>query len=74
MMFPVTRVYSDDNGDSHLGEVAIPLQGSGTIGRLSEVQPATGVIFREVEPTYDYDFHTVPQKQYIILPDGAIEI
>ena len=27
-----------------------------------------------VKPDYDYDFHTVPQKQYVILLDGEIEI
>jgi quercetin dioxygenase-like cupin family protein len=27
-----------------------------------------------VEPSYDWDFHTAPQKQYIILLDGEIEI
>ena len=73
-MFPVTRIYSDSHGDSHFEEVAVPLEEAGTIGRLSATLPARGVIFREVEPTYDYDFHVAPQKQYIILLDGAIEI
>ncbi|MDB5119411.1 MAG: hypothetical protein JWN56_629 [Sphingobacteriales bacterium] len=73
-MFPITRVYSDSNGDSHFEDVEIPLNEAGSIGRLSEVLPATGVVFREVEPSYDWDFHTAPQKQYIILLDGEIEI
>ena len=25
-------------------------------------------------PTYDYDFHVAPQRQYIILLDGEIQI
>jgi hypothetical protein len=73
-MFKVTRIYSDTNGDSHFEDLQIPLKESGTIGLLSETLPATGVVFRQVEPAYDYDFHTAPQKQYIILLDGAIEI
>ena len=73
-MFPITRVYSDSNGDSHFEAVILPLQDAGTIGSLSEVIPANGVVFREVEPTYDWDFHTAPQKQFIILLDGEIEI
>ena len=32
------------------------------------------VIFRKVVAHYDYDFHTAPAKQYIILLDGEIEI
>ena len=73
-MFPVTRVFSDSNGDSHFEDLTIPLHEGGSIGSLSEVLPASGIVFREVEPTYDYDFHTAPQKQYIILLDGEIEI
>ena len=73
-MFQVTRIYSDSNGDSHFEDVEIPLKEAGHIGKLSDSLPATGVIFREVEPTYDWNFHVAPQKQYIILLDGKIEI
>ena len=73
-MFQVTKVYSDSNGDSHFEDIEIPLKEAGSIGSLSEVLPANGIVFREVEPTYDYDFHNAPQKQYIILLDGEIEI
>jgi uncharacterized cupin superfamily protein len=73
-MFSITRVYSDPNGDSHFEDLALPLEDRGSVGRLSDVLPATGIVFREVEPSYDWDFHTAPQKQYIILLDGEIEI
>ena len=73
-MFPITRVYSDENGDTRFEEISIPLNDAGEIGKLSERLPASAVIFREVEPTYDYDFHNAPQKQYLILIDGEIEI
>lgn len=73
-MFPVTRIYSDSKGETHFEDIAIPLTEAGDIGNLSDILPATGIIFREVAPTYDYDSHTAPQKQYIILLDGAIEI
>lgn len=73
-MFSITRIYSDSNGDSHFADVEIPLKEEGSVGRLSEVLPADGVVFREVEPSYDWNLHTAPQKQYIILLDGEIEI
>ena len=72
--FPVTRVYSDVNGDSHFEDIIIVMKSAGDIGSLSEALPAKGIIFREVEPSYDYNFHNAPQKQYIILLDGEIEI
>jgi hypothetical protein len=73
-MFPITRVYSDSNGESRFEDIQIPLNEAGSIGRLSEVLPANGIIFREVEPSYDWSFHTAPQRQYIVLLDGEIEI
>ena len=72
--FTVTRVYSDANGDSHFETVNIPLHEAGNIGSLSDTLPAKGVIFREVIPSYDYDFHNAPHRQYIILLDGRIQI
>jgi hypothetical protein len=73
-MFTVTRVFSDANGDSHFETREIPLQEAGAIGLLSDALPVKNLIFREVVPSYDYDFHTAPQRQYIILLDGEIEI
>ena len=73
-MFQITRLFSDDNGDSHFEDFSIPLNDSGPIGILSDPLKVKEVIFREVEPTYDYDFHNAPQKQYLILIDGEIEI
>ena len=70
----VTRVYSDENGDSRFEVISIPLNDSGEIGRLSEKYSADYINFREVTPGYDFDFHTAPNRQFIILLDGEIEI
>jgi hypothetical protein len=67
-------VYSDINGDTHFEDIEIPLTQAGNVGQLSDVLPVTGIIFREVEPSYDWNFHPAPQKQYIVLLDGEIEI
>ena len=73
-MFTITRLYSDANGDTHFEEQQIDLKDQGEIGALSEGIPAGEIIFREVDPDYDYDFHNAPDRQYIILIDGEIEI
>ncbi len=70
----VTRVYADERGESHFADMEIELRDAGAIGRLSQPVPATSVIFRENEPTYDYDWHVAPQRQFVVLLDGAIEI
>jgi hypothetical protein len=74
IMFNIVRIFSDANGDSHFEDIEVPLHTGGTIGWLSETLPVKGIIFREVEPEYDYDFHNAPQRQYLALLDGAIEI
>lgn len=73
-MFQVTRVFADAQGESHFDQVAIPLKDAGEIGRLSEMAEAKGVLFRENDPSYDFDWHHAPRRQYVILLDGEIEI
>ncbi len=70
----VTRVYADADGESHFDDIDIPLAESGPIGSMSQCMPAHGVIFRENEPGYDFDWHCAPRRQYIVLLDGAIEL
>jgi hypothetical protein len=65
-MFTITRVYSDAEGDSRFEDISIPLTEEGALGKLSEGVPVKELLFREVAPEYDYDFHTAPQRQYII--------
>jgi quercetin dioxygenase-like cupin family protein len=43
-------------------------------GRVSRRLPATGIIFRQVPPDYDLDWHTAPRRQYIINLDAGVEI
>ena len=73
-MFTIVRIYSDENGDSHFEDVTVELHEAGLVGKLSTEVPTKGIVFREVAPTYDWDFHCTPQRQYIILLDGEIEI
>jgi len=70
----ITRVYSDEAGESRFADQEIELQDAGSIGRLSKPVPVTSVIFRKNDPGYDYDWHVAPQRQFIVLLDGAIEI
>ncbi|MEX1011411.1 MAG: hypothetical protein WDZ29_05055 [Balneolaceae bacterium] len=73
-MFTITRLYCDEHGESRFEEIEVPLQELGEIGALSEPVAVKELLFREVDPGYDYDFHNAPRKQYIVLLDGEIEI
>lgn len=70
----ITRLYTGADGESHFEEIEIALHDAGAIGRLSERVATTGIIFRTTSPDYDYTWHTAPQRQYIIMLDGAVEI
>ncbi|WP_449397481.1 hypothetical protein [Chryseobacterium wanjuense] len=70
----ITRIFSDEKGESHFEDVEIPLIDQGEIGFLSENIDVKKLQFRKVSADYDYDFHHAPQKQYIILLDGGVEI
>lgn len=70
----ITKVFSDENGESHFEDLEIPLINQGEIGFLSEDIQVKRLQFRTVSADYDYDFHCAPQKQYIVLLDGGVEI
>ena len=70
----ITRIFCDENGESHFKDLEIPLVDQGEIGFLSEDITVKKLQFRVVSADYDYDFHCAPQKQYIVLLDGGVEI
>ena len=70
----VTRIYSDDFGDSAFEDIEIELKDAGEIGKLSNSFPVKEIIFRETGGDYDYNFHNAPQRQFIVLLDGKIGI
>ncbi|MFH5831022.1 hypothetical protein ACG2F4_07535 [Halalkalibaculum sp. DA3122] len=70
----ITRLYSGEDGESHFEDIEISLEDAGDIGRLSEREDATGIVFRETGPDYDYDWHNAPRRQYIIMLDGAVDV
>jgi hypothetical protein len=70
----ITRICSDEKGESYFEDLEIPLIDQGEIGFLSEDVEVKKLQFRKVSADYDYDFHHAPQKQYIVLLDGGVEI
>src|SRR5437879_11505346 len=70
----IHRLYVDKNGESHFEDMEVPLTESTRAGRLSARLPATGIIFREVSPDYDLDWHPAPRRQHIINLDAGVQI
>lgn len=70
----ITRIWSDENGESHFGTKEIEIHDCGTIGSISNLIPGSGVMFRKTPANYNFSWHTAPRKQFIVNLDAAIEI
>ena len=70
----IHRLYTDDNGESHFEDVELEYVETTQSGRFTKRLPATGIIFREVQPTYELDWHNAPRRQYIINLDNGVQI
>lgn len=70
----VTRLYTGADQQSHFEDTAVEMGDHGTIGFLSQRHPVTSLIFRHTDGDYDYTWHTAPQRQYIIILEGGLDV
>lgn len=70
----IHNLYTDAKGESHFRDIEVDWAEETTSGKLSKRLPATGIIFRQVQPTYDLDWHPAPRRQYIINLDAGVQI
>ena len=70
----VVRVFTGPDGQSHFDDLDVPLINSGPAGETSELQKATGVLFRHTTGSYNYSFHNAPRRQYVVNLRGGVEI
>ena len=70
----VTRLYTGDDLQSHFEDYEVPLDDRGLIGSLSARHPVKSLIFRHTGADYDYHWHNAPERQYIVILDGGLDI
>ena len=70
----IHNLYEDEDGQSHFRDIEVEWTSEGPGGKLSDRLPATGIIFRQVPPTYELDWHSAPRRQYIINQDAGEQI
>jgi hypothetical protein len=70
----IHNLYTDAGGDSHFRDIEVEWVEETRAGKLSRRLPASGIIFRQVPPTYDLDWHPAPRRQYIINLDAGVRI
>ncbi len=70
----IHHLYADASGESHFRDIEVEWVEETRGGKLSQRFPATGIIFRQVPPTYDLDWHPAPRRQYIVNLDAGVQI
>lgn len=70
----ITRLYAGEDRESHFQDLEIDTIAQGDIGALSARYRASGVIFRETAGDYAYDWHNAPERQYVVMLDGCVEV
>ena len=72
------RVYTGDDGQSHMEEITPPFQPfrdiEGAYGEETPLEAATSITIRRSPPGYFLDWHTAPRRQYTITLSGEAEI
>ena len=70
----IHNLYPDAKGQSHFRDIEVEWAEETRAGKLSERLPATGIIFRQVQPDYDLDWHPAPRRQYIVNLDAGVKL
>ena len=70
----IHNLYTDESGESHFRDIEVEWVEERRGSRLSTAFPASSIIFRQVPPSYDLDWHPAPCRQYIINLDAGVQI
>jgi quercetin dioxygenase-like cupin family protein len=74
----ILRIYSGDDGQSHIEEVSLEMQPfvdtEGAHGEGTPLQHTAGVTFRLSPPGYVLSWHCAPRRQYTITLAGEAEV
>ena len=70
----VTRLYTGSDQRSHFEDFDIEMDDRGLIGHLSARHPVGSLIFRYTTGDYDYQWHNAPERQYIVILEGQLDV
>jgi hypothetical protein len=70
----ITRLYTGTDDKSHFEELELPFESREDFGLFTLPEPTKAVFFREIPPGYEYGWHTVVCREYVIMIAGKAEI
>ena len=70
----VTRLYTGADGKTKVEEYEVPLKPQGRGTELSATVAAKSLQFRRTNQDYSLDWHTAPDRQFVITLSGESEV
>jgi hypothetical protein len=70
----ITRLYTGKDNESHFDEIEIQLESRGPLGFFTNPTSVKAFFFREVPPDYQYTWHNVVCREYVVTLEGKAEI
>ena len=69
----ITRIYSDADGESRFEDIDVESTPKG-LGLISNPMAVEHFFLRETPGSGDQGWHVAPQKQYVVLLSGTVEV
>lgn len=70
----ITRLYAGTDNQSHFEEIEVPFEAREDFGLFTLPEPAKSVFFREIPPGWEYAWHNVVCREYVVMLDGEAEV
>jgi quercetin dioxygenase-like cupin family protein len=70
----IIRIFTGADDCSHFEDLEVPFESRGNFGLFSLPEPAKAVFFREIPPGWEYAWHTVVCREYVVMIAGKAEI
>jgi hypothetical protein len=70
----ITMLYTGMDDRSHFEEIEVPFESREDFGLFTLPEPAKAVFFREIPPGWEYTWHNVVCREYVVMIDGSAEI
>ena len=70
----ITRLYTGKDNESHFDEIEIHLESRGPLGFFTNPMGVKAFFFREVPAGYQYTWHNVVCREYVVTLEGKAEI
>jgi hypothetical protein len=70
----ITRLFTGSDHKSHFEEIEAPFESREDFGMFTMPEKTKAVFFREIPPGWEYAWHNVVCREYVVMIAGVAEI